>query len=197
MKKIIFGLLFLFSSNGFCVEKLSDCYLVSYGNAEAIAKVTSYYSFSCPHCVALFREEFEDLKNNYLDSDKILFTFHPVPADLLTVQAMVCLEQLSSLKKQIFLEALLAEVDLDDQDYSAILMVKAMEILGHPVPSLRDREFLSQTKAFNSAFEFLKQEDKIIDVPTVEVNGDLYKKEIPSIKFIETFLNQSAKQENI
>ena len=149
MKKLIFSLFCFISSSAFGVEKLDDCYLVSYGNSDADVKVISYYSFSCPHCVALFREEFEGLKTQFLDNDQISFTFHPVPADLLTVQAMVCLSHLSDVKKQIFLEALLAEVDLSDQEYSAFLMIKAMEILGHPIPLLRDREYLSKTNAFN------------------------------------------------
>lgn len=190
MKKIFLSFFVFVSSYSFGVEKLDDCYSVSYGNSLAKNRVTSYYSFSCPHCVALFREEFIDLKKQYMDTDKLYFTFHPIPADLLTVQAMVCLENLSDVKKQIFLEALLAEVDLADQEYSAILMKKAMEILGHPLPELTDRGYLSKTNAFNAAFKFLKQEDCIIEVPTIEVNGILYKKEIPSKDFIKEIITK-------
>ncbi len=191
MKKLFFGFFLFVSSHVVAVEKLDNVYLVSYGDLNAEVQITSYYSFSCPHCVALFRDEFIDLKSQYLDNNKLHFIFHPIPADLLTVQAMVCLEKLPDIKKQIFLEVLLAEVNLGDQEYSALLMIKAMEILGNPIPSLSDRAYLSQTNAFNAAFKFLKQDEKILEVPTVEVNGDLYKKEIPTIEFIKTFLNES------
>jgi len=190
MKKVLFIFFISLSNYSYSLEKLDDCYSVSYGNPIAENKITSYYSFSCPHCVALFREEFIDLKKQCMDTEKVYFTFHPIPADLLTVQGMVCLENLSDVKKQIFLEALLAEVDLADQEYSAILMKKAMEILGHPVPLLTDREYLSKTNAFNAAYKFVKQEDSISEVPTVEVNGILYKKEIPSKDFIKGIITK-------
>ncbi len=189
MKVLIYGLCLLFASSAFGLEKLSEPYLVTYGDLTSGIKITSYFSFKCPHCVELFRREFKDIKSQYIESKKISFTFHPVPMDLLTVQAMACLERLSDEKKKIFLEAILEELDIDDQEFSSILMEKAMEILGDPVPNLRERSYLSQTTAFNAAFKFLKQEEEIVALPAVEVNGRLYSEEIPDKDFIEGVLN--------
>ena len=190
MKKMVYFLCLLFCNSIFGLEKLDTPYLVSYGEPNSNVKVISYFSFKCPHCVELFRKEFQKIRSLYLENNKISFTFHPVPMDLLTVQAMACLEQLADDKKKIFLEAILEELDFNDQEFSAILMEKAMELLGKPI-SLRDKQSLSKTPAFVAAFKFLKQEEKMDALPAVEVNGQLYSEDIPDTYFIKGVLNEN------
>ncbi len=95
------------SSEGFCLDKLDEKYLVTYGDAQASTQITQYFSLTCPHCLDLFKKDFKDLKNKYIDTKQIAWTFHPVPLDSLTVQAMECLSKLTPRQKSIFLEALL------------------------------------------------------------------------------------------
>ena len=184
----LLGLALCLTMKCYGFEKLPESYLVSYGDPKADIKITHFFSFTCPNCVALYREEFRDLKAKYVDTGKVYLTFHPVPMDLLTVQGMHCLEKLSPKEKKIFLEALLEELIIDNPDFSACLMVKAMDLLEKPVPLLQDKAYLQETDAFNDAFKFLKQEEKIIAVPTVEVNGTIYAKEVPDKHFIEAII---------
>ena len=180
------------SVKGDAFEKLPEAYLVSYGDPHAKIQITHFFSFTCPNCVALYREEFSDLKRDYVDSGKVHLTFHPVPMDLLTVQGMHCLEKLSPKEKKIFLEALLEELIIDNPEFSTRLMIKAMDLLDKPTPLLQDRKYLEETAAFTDAFKFLKQEEKIVAVPTVEVNGTIYAKEVPDKHFIEAIIKKSG-----
>lgn len=78
---------------------------------------------------------------------------------------------------------------LDDANLSLIYMQKAMEIFDKSLPDLKEKEYLSKTRAFQDAFQFLKQKEKIDAVPTVEINGELFLREIPSQEFIEKHIH--------
>lgn len=189
MKKAL--IFFLFNiSQLIAFEKLESDYLVYYGNTNAPVKIIQYYSFTCPHCVALFRREFQQIKADFIDTGKISWVFHPVPMDLLTVQAMDCLQKLPFREKKIFLEAILEEVLIDNPKLSASFLQKAMEVLGIPIPNLQDKGYLGETKAFHDSFQFLKQEDTMDVVPCVEVNGTFIPAQVPDVAFIEGILSE-------
>ena len=190
-----FILTFLFScfSQGWSLEKLPETYLVSYGDPNAPTKITHYFSFTCPHCVALYREEFSDLRTHYVDTGRIFLTFHPVPMDLLTVRAMHCMEKLAPKEKKVFLEAVLEELVINNTEFSSQLMIKAMELFDKPTPLLMEKEYLQETEAFKQAFEFLKQKEKVIAIPTIEVNGKVYPNEVPDKDFLESLLPKVQK----
>jgi hypothetical protein len=191
MRKTLF--LLFFATKLIASETLDKEYLVTYGKDEAPVKIVQYYSFTCPHCVALFRKQFQQIKENYIDQGKISWIFHPVPMDLLTVQAMDCLQKLSLREKKVFLEAILEEVLIDNPKLSASFLQKAMEVLGSPIPQLQEKSYLSETKAFLDAFHFLKNEKKIEAVPSIEVNGVFIEGQVPDIAFIEKILIEGEK----
>jgi hypothetical protein len=166
------------------LDKLSEKYLVNFGNPQAPTKITEYFSFHCPHCIAIFRRDFKDIQKKYIDSNEIYWTFHPIPTDLVTAQGMVCLERLDGNQKKLFLEAILEETDIANPQITVLLMQKAMELLGNPIPLLQSDEFLEQSSVFQDAFTFLKQKEQISAVPTVEVNSRIYLRDIPDFEFI-------------
>ena len=178
-------LIFFFHTQGFCLEKLSSDYFITFGGPESKVQIVQYFSFMCPHCLGLFRKDFQEIKREYINNEKVCWVFHPVPMDLLTVQAMDCLEKLSEKEKRIFLTAILEVMPLDDSTFSLSYMQKAMEIFNKPLPDLKEKEYLSKTRAFQDAFQFLKQKEKIDAVPAIEINGKLFLREIPSQEFIE------------
>lgn len=188
MKKVLFAF-FLFTKI-FGFEPLPNEYLVTYGSPEASTKITQYYSFTCPHCLALFRSQFQEIKERFIDTDTVYWVFHPVPMDLPTVQAMDCLEKLSAHEKRIFLEAILEEVVIERPQISVLLMQKGMEVLKKPITRLSDQAYLSDTNAFLDAFNFLKQERQLKAVPAVEANGILIPDQVPDIAFLETLLRE-------
>lgn len=163
-------------------EKLPSHYQISYGNPQAPIQITEYFSLSCPKCLEIFRKDFEDFRRNYIDSQKVHWIFHLNPADLLTLQAMVCLEKLSLEEKRIFLEVIIDT--LEDPAKGSIAMQIAMETFGKPIPQLQELSYLEKTSSFQSAYKYLKQSDVIRELPTVEINGKVHK-EFPNRKFIE------------
>lgn len=191
--RIVTLIFLVISSQLFAIEKLSNDYLVYYGNEDAPVNLVQYYSFTCPHCVSLFRKQFQQIKDHYIDTGKISWVFHPVPMDLLTIQAMDCLQKLSPREKEIFLEAILEEVIIDNPQLSATFLQKGMEVLGKPIPNLQEKAYLLETDAFIDAFHFLKHEEKIEVVPSVEVNGTFMEGEVPDSAFIERMLVEKGR----
>ena len=167
------------------IEKLPEKYLVNFGNPNAPVKVTEYFSFYCPHCIAIFQKDFKSIQKDYIHTNEIYWTFHPIPHDLVTVQGMICLEKLNDNQKQLFLETILELTDTNNPEVTAMLMIKAMELFDQPTPRLQSDEFLNEQKdLLTNAYLFLKQEEQIIGIPTVEVNAIIYLKEVPDRDFI-------------
>lgn len=187
---VIFATLFSFASLG-AFEKLNDQYIASYGNPDAPVKITEYYSFSCPHCVSLFREDFRKIQEEYIKDGEVYWEFHPVPLDMATVQAMACMERLSPRERCLFVEVLLEECDPSEANLTAKLMMKAMEIFQKPIEDLDKEEFLTNAKAFQDAFNFVKQDDHVEAVPTVSINGKFYPDEVPDYTFISTSVSKN------
>jgi hypothetical protein len=165
-------------------EKLDPKYQVQYGNPDSGIQIVEYFSLSCPKCFDFFEEDFPFIRKQYLDTGAISWSFHPDPADLLTLQAMVCLEHLPIEDKRLFLEATLKHLKERDFKHGCLIMQAAMEILGHPLPNLGEMGFLETTSAFQEAFLFLKQKDTIKAIPLVEINGKL-REEYPTKEFLE------------
>jgi hypothetical protein len=189
MKKVLSWLIMSFVPFAvFALEKLDAKYQIAYGDPQAKIKITQYFSFQCPHCVGLFKQDFKEIKAKYLDTKKVYWIFHPIPMDMPTVQGMVCLEKLLDKEKRIFLEVLLDELVIENPQVTACLMEKAMEVFEKPISQLKDKEYLSETNAFLDAYHFLKQKEKIEVVPTIEINGQLYLQEIPDKEFIDSKL---------
>jgi glutaredoxin len=174
-------------------ESLPEKYLIPYGNPTAETKIVEYFSFICPHCISLFRKDFRKIRETYIDNGKIYWEFHPVPLDLVTVQSLVCLGDLSEREKRIFLEALLDEIESDDTNLTSLMMIKAMELFQKPKPRLRDDEFLENHPAFTDAFNFVK-ENRIEAVPTVEVNGKKYPTDVPDLSFVKGVLEKNKEE---
>lgn len=171
---------------GFSLDKLDEKYLVVYGDSKAPTQVNQYFSMTCPHCLSLFKKDFKTLKEKYLDTRKASWSFHPVPLDSLTIQLMDCLSKLTSRQKVILLEALLDTLEIQDgPEVVLFLMQEAMKTFQQPIPELDDKNYIIKTQAFQDAYNFIKQEDRLDAVPAVEVNGVLHRREIPNEAFIE------------
>lgn len=64
-------------------QSAPDIEVVEYslGNADAPVKVVEYASFTCSHCAAFHRETFKGLKEKYIDSGQVHFTYREVYFD--------------------------------------------------------------------------------------------------------------------
>lgn len=164
-------------------------YTINYGNANAPLTIIEYFSFQCPHCIQLFKQDFERIKKDFIDTGKIFFQFQPVPYDLTTVQAIICMQKLEELEKNLFLEAIFEEAIPGDADLMSTLMMTAMNVFKKPIPNLNDQNYLSHHPFLEKIYSFFKHRN-ISAVPTVEVNGQLYAKEIPDYQFIKSFVKE-------
>lgn len=166
-------------------EKLDSKYCISYGNPKAQIEAIEYFSLSCPKCLEFFQKEFPVIKQKHIDPGLLHWTFHPDPADLLTLQAMVCLNTLPEEQKILFLECLVRNLTkLKSNIHGCRLMQIAMEVFEKPLPDLEKVEFLEKTDAFQDAFLFLTQKDVIRIIPSIELDGTMYK-EYPNAAFVE------------
>ena len=165
-------------------KRLPSKYLISFGNPEAPIKIIEYFSFACPHCLTLFRTDFKPIRENFIEKDLVFWTFHPVPMDVVTVQAMDCLEKLSDERKRIILEAYLEEAEAGDPEICTLILMEAMKVFGNPLPRLGDNEHLESTQAFSDAFNFVKENPSMNAVPSLEVNGLIHDGNVPGVNFV-------------
>lgn len=188
MKTFVTSLLITFSSQLMASAKMPSHYQISYGDVESPIQITEYFSLSCPQCIKTFRKDFPTLKRKYLREGKVYFQFHIGSSDVLTLQALACLEKLGPVEKTLFFEALLENMHHPDQ--GAYLMQKIMVSFGHSIPLLDEAAFLERTDAFKAAQAYIKEPDRVREFPTVEINGILYD-EMPTFRFIEEKINEA------
>lgn len=150
----------------FAFEKLDTKYQIHMGDPDAPVKVVEYFSLSCPTCLEWFLSDFEGIQRDYLDTHRVSWTFHPVPADLRTLQLMVSLAEKRAEEKPQFLR----------EEFERI--AKSLQRESY------DMEALVKNQAFQDAICFLKQEDVITLLPTLEIDGKIYD-EIPTRKSLD------------
>ena len=51
------------------------------GNPDAPVEVIEYASYTCPHCAAFHSNQYQQLKENYIDTDQIRFVYREVYFD--------------------------------------------------------------------------------------------------------------------
>lgn len=179
-------------------EKLNDRYLVTYGNPEAPHRIVEYISFTCPNCIELFKDDFADIRERYIDSEKTYWVFHPMPVDLLTVQAMACLEKLSEYRKRIFLEEMLSFADENQPKDVAHLMSQIMALLDGDARNVANIDELEKTEAWEAAYQFLKGGGLSVEaVPSIEMDGELMEELVPSLKIISALFRSKEEKEAV
>lgn len=171
------------------VENLDSDYWIEYGTSNAPVKIVEYFSFGCPHCIEAFKEDFKKIFVNLIKPGYVHWTFHPVPTDLTTVKAMHCISRLNWIKKQIFLETTLPNLKGMSQKNLTKLMKRNMEALGRSAPRLSERSFIEKTRAFGDAYEFMQSSNRVEQVPTIQVNGQVLD-DYPSYEKIATIVSQ-------
>jgi hypothetical protein len=79
------------------------------------------------------------------------------------------------------------ENDLLDPHLTEKLMIAAMRAFKKPILNLGERQFLNDHRVLDKSHDFLTHSE-INAVPTVEVDGLLFPKEIPDYQFIKSFI---------
>ncbi len=170
-------------------EKLEPEYLVRYGSPDAPCQIVEYVSLSCGKCMELIEKELPEVIEKYIDTNEASLIYHPLPADLQTLQMMVCFELLDENEKPLFLNALGKGLLQTKGKQGCKMMQLAMEGLEKPLPDLDKIEFLEKTQAFQSAYRFLKQEDVIKIIPTIELDGVLVE-ESPTMELLDEYITK-------
>lgn len=168
----------------YALELMDEEFLIHYGNPQAPLKVIEYFSFACPHCPKVF-QDFAKIKEEFIDKGLIYFTFQAVPKDLTTMRALHCLSLLNSKEKQIFLEGLFAYLsdNEDPPDRIYQVMQEFLSCFNKQAVAISDLNDLKKLSLMQKSFDFVAQKDQVQALPTVEMNGFLFAKEVPSYAF--------------
>jgi len=161
----------LSSANGSI--RLEPKYTIGYGNPKAPIHIVEYFSFGCAPCLRCFAEDFEGIRSTYMDTGRVYWVMHPYPVDLITVQAMVCLEALSEVQKRVFLEAVLLEHYRSPEFGVLKLMTAAMDVFKVQIPDVTDGVVLQSTPAFKAAFSYQQAKPTFTGTPTLSLNGTI------------------------
>jgi protein-disulfide isomerase len=150
---------------------LDPKYTICYGNPRAPIHIVEYFSFGCAACLRSFAEEFEGIRETYIDTGRVYWVMHPHPVDLITVQAMVCLEALTDQQRRVFLDAVVLEHDRSPEFGLLKLMSAAMDVLKVHIPDMTDAPVLQSTSAFKAAFTYQQAKPTFSGTPTICING--------------------------
>jgi hypothetical protein len=151
--------------------KLDPKYTICYGNPRAPIHIVEYFSFGCAACLRSFAEEFEGIRETYIDTGRVYWVMHPHPVDLITVQAMACLEALTDQQRRVFLDAVVLEYDRSPEFGLLKLMSAAMDVLKVHIPDMTDAPVLQSTSAFKAAFTYQQAKPAFSGTPTICING--------------------------
>ncbi len=184
MKKylLVIAILF-FQVSGYCFDKLPSQYQVTYGSKEAPIHITEYFSFNCLKCIKFMHNEFATIQKKYIDTQSVYWSFHPDPADMLTLQALICLDHLTDTQKKVFFEVIISQID-KARDQGERILNRTLNSLGVDSLPLEDDTYIEKSQAFEAVYQYLKQSDIVDAVPTIEVNNRVYAN-FPTLKFIE------------
>lgn len=152
---------------------LDPKYIIAYGSPKAPIHIVEYVSFGCAACLRTFAEEFDGIRETYLDTGRVYWMMHPHPVDLITVQAMVCLEALTDQQRRVFLEAVVLEHVRSPELGLLQLMMAAMGVLTIHIPDVTDATVLQTTPAFKAAFTYQQAKPTFSGTPTIFINGRL------------------------
>lgn len=181
---IIMGMVSCVKGSG----RLDPKYTICYGSPKAPIHIVEYFSFGCASCLRTFAEEFEGIRETYMDSGRVYWVMHPHPVDLITVQAMVCLEALRDQQRRVFLEAVVLEHDRSPEFGLLKLMTAAMEVLKVGIPDVTDGSVLQSTPAFKAAFSYQQSKPTFSGTPTLFINGRMID-EFPTRNVIDELIH--------
>ncbi len=85
IKKIIIILFVSFFANNISFTKKTNIMTIGNKNAKITVKVFS--SLTCPHCANFHNKIFDNLKKEYIDTNKVKFEHHGFPLDLAALNA--------------------------------------------------------------------------------------------------------------
>jgi hypothetical protein len=173
-----------FITPSWAFEKLPEKYKISLGSAAAKHTVVEYFSLSCPLCLKLLKKDFKKIYEQYIENRKVFWTFHPDPADLSTLQLMVCLERLPQSKKWSFFWECVQVVKPNNPSRNTFLLQELAKQFNLDVPLLHDIQWLESTEAFQEAYKYTRQADAPKEIPTIEFAGVL-QENLPNLKTIE------------
>ena len=88
MKKIIFIIL-IFLSNFFPTNSSENVKKIIEGNQNASIKLIVYESLTCGSCAYFHKNIYPQLKENFIDSNKISLEFRNFPLDMAALNASI------------------------------------------------------------------------------------------------------------
>ena len=191
IRRLLFSILALvlcsINLKAFGFEKLDAKYTPSFGDKYATIQMTEYFSFSCEKCLRFINRDFMQIKEELIDTGKVFWTFHPDPADLLTLQLMICLEKLSTQEKGEFF-LLASQKAAKNHRKAAKWMAETLKFRGNGGEEFLSVAALEKAPATKAAMDYLKQEGAPTLIPTIEINGEL-RKEFPTVSLIKSLIH--------
>ena len=152
---------------------------MSIGNPDASVTVIEYASFTCPHCAHFHETVYDDLKKNYIDTDKINFVYREVYFDPLGLWAGLTArcgdgEKYFGIADMIF-DQQREWIDTKDPNASAQNLRRIGKTAGLTDDQL-DACFADadMAKAMVAVYQENRKADNVQGTPTFIINGETY-----------------------
>jgi protein-disulfide isomerase len=83
----------------------------SVGKPDAPVTMIEYFSLTCPHCAAFYRDTMPELRRQFIEPGKVRFVYRDYPLDQLALTAAMVARALPPDRYEAFVSALLASQD--------------------------------------------------------------------------------------
>lgn len=154
---------------------------MSIGNPDATVTVIEYASFTCPHCAAFHENVFDQLKADYIDTDKINFIHREVYFDRFGLWAGIVARCGENAENRYFgiadmIYAQQATWARQDDPNAIVTSLRNIGKTGGLSDAELDACFQDADKAQGLYATFVKnsEADAITSTPTFIINGEKY-----------------------
>lgn len=152
-------------------------YTLSLGNPSAPIRVHAFFSFTCLSCLLFHQHHFPSIKQQFVDTGKVYWTFVPYVMDVDTLYVMAALATCKDPIKLKIFEIIMHQAINWTEDDNKDRIIKILEACG--IPKLSSQAFFEECAyelVLRDAFNF--QEAVNVDgTPTLFINGQ----EIPGV----------------
>ncbi|MDN3505452.1 MAG: thioredoxin domain-containing protein [Rhabdochlamydiaceae bacterium] len=191
MKKFL--ILFVMYSPLFGFEYLDTNYLFKFGSSDSKTKIIEYIAFNCPNCIKDLSSshQLQKLTSHYIESGELEWIIHPDPSDLFTVQVLAAFESVPVSDKNKVFWKLINELATNFRREPINILEETVCKHYPTLGDIKSIDYLKTTKVFEAARQYLSQKGIPRSVPTIEINGNVYK-EYPTTRLIKRELKQAV-----
>jgi hypothetical protein len=159
---------------GHSCETHESKYQITYGKPQDKLVVTQHFSLGSPEFVRFIKEEFPSLKEDFIDTGLVSWTFSPCISDVTRIQLASCLETLSEEQKPCFFDKVI--LGLNPRTFGELpqFFLRTLERFLLSAQKIEQLQLLKIGQFFEREGEYLDREVFANSPSSIEIGEQLF-----------------------